>query len=802
MSTLLGDFSYALRALRKAPWFSAIAILSLTLGIGLNSAVFSLVEANYLRSWPARNPRQLASVVARTPQGEDPNFSYPEYRDLNQQAAAFSGVLAYSRQARFLKLGADARLILVDVVSPNYFSVLGLDPATGKMFSRAQRAENGPSVVLSYELWQREFGRDRSLVGKSVVLSGKPYTVIGVAPPGFRGLERMVPTDAWLPAHEEVPSAELEARNSGDYELIARLRPETTVARAQTEVEIISHRLAENFPATNKGRTFALVTEADRLREAIRPALFLMTAVGLVLLVACANVAGLVLARSEARRQEIAIRTALGGTPGRLLRLLLSEGLLLAFTGAALGLLLTRWLIQVQPVFMPPAIIALRIDMRVDSSVLFFTGTISVAATLIFALAPALGAARPDLVTALKGEGKGARRRHISLSNVLVVGEIAMAMVLLSASGLLVRSLVNSANIRPGFDAERNLVFFSLSPDLAGYSRQRSTALFRELVERVEALPGVKQASFARRALLSGSGGGMAYKTKIPGIDLPSGQQSVNIKFNAVDINYFHTVGAAILEGRGFTPADARPESKVTLIDRTMARRYWPDADPVGKHLNVEGADFEIIGVTEPVRIMRIHETPEPYMYFAFAQAPDTDGTLIVETAGNPRSVIPSIREAVHARDANLPILEVFTATQLMHTALWEDRMSAGLVGALGLAGMFLAAVGLYGVIAWLVSQRTHEMGVRMALGAQPGQVRRLVLGHALKLAAVGMLIGVVAALGLTRLMASFLYGVKTTDPLTFAAACCLIFMIALAAGYSPARRASRVDPMVALRCE
>ena len=805
MRNFIQDIRSALKTLAKNRAFTVVAVLSLTLGIGLNTAVFSIVEAFFLRSLPGSDPNRLVSLISTTPQGQS-GFSYPDYQDIREQSKTLSDILAVDREGRFLKVGSDSYFILTDVVSPNYFSVLGLGMAAGRAFVAQTQQENEPVVILSYALWEKDFAGDHSLVGKTVWLNRKPYTVIGIGPRNFRGLDRLVPTDIWIPAAVEARSAELAQRDR-DYrafELLGRLQTNATAAQAQAEIETIGRRLAEAYPASDKKQTLTIQSEEQRFREALKPALFLMSVVGFVLLIACANVAGLMLARAEARRSEFAIRTALGAGRVRLLRQLLTESALLASVSAALGLVLTWLLIRSQSMFMPFPAFGLRLDMRVGGPTLILTVVTALVTTILFGLAPALGITKPDLVSSLKGPGRtvGQSRRRLPMRNVLVVAQIALSVVLLAATGLLLRSLLNSLRIPLGFDSQKQLVLVDLAPGVAGYNVQQSTALFQEFAERTQALPGVRRVSYAWRALLSGSGGGAAWKVSIPGIEMAPGQESIYIKFNAVGLGYFQTMGTRILEGRDFGAVDGPSGPRVALIDETMALRFWAKDDPVGKHLRVDGKDCEIIGVTERVKIIHVHEPPEPYMYFPFAQAPTEGATLIIETSSDPRDMIATIRKTIRAVDSNVPITEVLTVTQLVHDDLWGDRMSAGLVGMLGLAGMFLAAVGLYGVISYLVYRRSHEIGIRMALGAQKRHILVLVLGHGFKLAMAGILIGMVGAFAVARMIASELYGVTATDPVTFGGTAAGVIAIALLASYVPAARAARVDPVVALRYE
>jgi predicted permease len=803
MSGLAQDLRYALRQLSKSPGFTFAVVLTLALGIGANVAIFSVVEAAMLRSWPAKEPQRLAKIVARTPQGRDEFFSYADYRDLREQGRSLDGVLAYSRHGKILRLGTTSRLVLDDLVSPDYFAVLGVDAQLGRTFPLEPHAGSEPAAVISDSLWHRDFNGDPSLVGKQIWLTDKSYTVIGIAPRQFHGLQPGVPTDVWLPVTTEYHRDELDDRSNHDFELLGRLRSGATPEQAQVELGVIGHRLAESYAAVDKARDITLVSERERLRDVVLPAVLVMAAVGLVLLICCANVAGLVLARSETRRPEIAVRLAIGAGRLRLVRQLLTESTLLALAGAGIGLFLAASLFALQPALMPPAEYELGLDLRLDGSVIAFTAVVSVLALIAFGLAPAIQASKYSLVPALKGEAPtgGRSLRRFAARNALVLGEIAVSVVLLTASGLLVRSLLYSRSLNLGFNRQKDLIFFDLSPGIAGYDAQRSLSYFAQVRERVAGLAGVKQVSFARRVLLSDSGGGAELRVSIPGVELPQGQPNIPIKFNVASLSYFRTMGTRLIEGRDFTTADSSSSSKVAVISQTMARRFWPAKDAIGEHIVVAGQDCRIIGVAEDVKINNIHEALEPYMYFPFSQRPDAEATIIVETARNPHIAAAGIRSEILSLDQRV-LVRIRTMHYLMQQAFWQDQIGASFVAGLGVLGMFLAAIGLYGVIAYVVSRRQHEIGVRMALGAERRNVLRMVLGQALKITAVGAGLGLVASLGTMRLLSSLLYGVKPSDPLSLLGSSVVVILVAMVATYFPARRAAKVDPMVALRYE
>jgi putative ABC transport system permease protein len=804
MNTLLQDLRYGLRMLAKNPGFTTVAVLTLALGIGANTAIFSLVDGMFLRPLPVANPGELATIVVKTPEGAGRETSYADCLDLRQQASTLTGIAVWDRESRFLNSMDESSQILVDVVSPDYFAVLGVKAALGRTFlpeiDKGPQPE--PAVVISYRVWKGRLGGDPEIAGETIKMTGKTVRVLGVAPPHFQGLARVVPTDAWLLAPNEVEDAQLKRRDFRGFEAMARLRHGVRADQARAELDMLGRRLAASYPATNRATTFGLETQSEQNRDTLQFSLFAMAVVGLVLLISCANVAGLLLARADARRREVALRVALGAGRGRLFRQFVTEGFLLSLAGAALGLLLTGWLMGLQSALMPPTPFQLGADLRIDIRLALFTVIVSLFATLVFTFAPALQAWKTELTEVLKGEEGSVRqgRYRLPVRNILVIGQIAVSVILLTASALLFRSLFHSMRLPVGFDTQKNLVVVNLFS--TGQPSPENTKLLPLLAERVRGLPGVRRATCARRILLSGSGGGADMRVSIPGVELPRGQSTIPIKFNSVGPEYFHTVGTRILQGRDFASSEGPESQKVAIVNETMARRFWSGGDAIGRILRIEGVNYQIIGIAEDAKIIHLHEAPEPYMYFAFAQTPSDWGALIVETAGDPRSMVQTIKREIRAADNTVAIWEVQTSQDLMRYALWDELMPAKLVGGLSLLGVFLAAVGLYGVVAYSVNRRTREIGIRIALGAHKNQVVGLVLLQGLKLIGAGTLVGLAAALGATRLFASSLYGVKPYDPISFAAGAFLVATVALLASYVPARRATKVDPMVALRHE
>jgi len=803
MSTLLQDLRYGLRMLARNPGFTAVAVLTLALGIGANSTIFTLVDAAALRPTPVSDPDRLVRLQMKTPQGRGAEFSYADYEDIRQQVKSFSGVAVWYRTSGFLNSLDESSKVLADDVSPDYFTTLGVKALLGRTFSQEldSRSQAESGVVISYRLWQGRLGADPGIIGKEIKLTGKTAKVIGVAPPHFLGLERFVPTDMWILISEapEFTAALLNQRDERDFESMARLRDGVTAAQASSELDLLGRRLAEAYPQTNRSTTFQLVSEADRQRELLPVGLMLMVAVALVLLIACGNVAGLLLARAESRRHELAVRVALGASRWQLFRQFLIEGLLLSIMGAVAGLTGTSWLMSVQRSLLPPSLRSIGPETPVDLGVIAFTVGVTLVATLLFTITPSLRAWKIGLSDVLKQEAI-VRGSRLSARNLLVAGQIALSVVVVTASLLLFRSLFYVANLPVGFDLHKNLVAFSVFP-LQG-TAARGVQFLPHLMERASSVPGVKRATYALRILLSGSGGGMSAAVSIPGVEFPENQSSMPIYLNAVGPNYFQTVGTRLLQGRDFNSADGPDSARVVIISQTMARRFWPGGDALGKSISIDKRDTQIIGIAEDAKITWMRELPQPYMYLPFAQTYYDWGALIVETAGDPDTVTPLLRWEIHSDSPGLVISHVDTPRTLVQLSTFDLLMESRLIGALGLMGIFLASIGLYGVVAFIVSRRTHEIGIRLALGARLWQVKELILFQGLRLAWAGVLAGVLAALAVCRLMASFLYGVKAYDPVSFGAGAAIVMCVALVACYIPARRATRVDPIVALRYE
>jgi putative ABC transport system permease protein len=790
--------------LAKNPGFTAVAVLTLALGIGANTVIFSLVDGFFLRPLPVAHPEQLVWMYTMR-QGHFMIVSYPDYQDLCRQNTSFSGIIALSRHMALLNIDGATEMVKEDTVSENYFSVLGVNAALGRTFAAGEdwTSYKQPPVVISFGLWKRRFGADPNIVGKTVVFNNRHALVLGVAPEWFGGLQRGMATEVWFPVNGWSSPQDLQNRESRDaFELLGRLRPGVSMQKVRAELDTIAHRLSDAYPASNKGMTFLASAEAEQFRDKLVPTFLALGGVGLVLLICCANVSGMALARAEARRREVAVRLTLGAGRGRLVGELLSESMVLGFLGAGLGLVFTYLLLRAQQALMPPGPFVMRFDFRVDVPVLVYALVISLLAAVISGLAPALQASRTDLVSALRAEEAGPKRGRWRLGarSLLIAGQVAFSLTLLIAAGLFLKSLLFSEGINPGFDTSKKMLIVNLAPSANPQSSTQE--FFLPAVQKIQSLAGVKKATYALRMLLSGSGGGVTCEVSIPGVEPPSGQQGFVVKYNSVGRDYFQTVGAGVQRGRTFDTREETLTNRSAIVNESMARRFWPNTDPTGRHLLVEGGDYQIVGVVQDGRIVGIHEPPEPYIYFPFAQKPMGEATIMVETAGDPRALVGPVKQEIRSVDKDVVFLSIQTLKDLMGWALWPDRMFFALLAVLGCLGIFLTAVGLYGVVAYLTGRRTRELGIRMALGARRQDVLSLVVKQGLRPVLMGILVGVAVAAAVARLASSALYGVTPSDPVVFLGGSALILAVALIASYIPARRATKVDPMVALRHE
>ncbi len=815
LETFLQDVRFGLRQLRRNPGFTAVAVITLALGIGANSTIFSFINALLLRPPSGiENPGRLVSIWNRMPSGQSMQFSYPDYLYFRQHNTVLSGLLAYSSdpdQVSWTRSG-ESRLIMARMVTANYFSLLGVKPVLGRGFLPGEDKQAGrqPVAILSHAFWQQEFGGDPRVIGKTIILNSHSFTVVGVAPASFGDLETAIDADCWTPItmqKEISPGMDLLSQRMGYWIFVAgRLKPGVTRSEAQANMSVLAHQLALAHPESNKGwdATVSPLTGIDlgMRGDVVGFAGLLMVVAGLVLLIACTNAANLLLAQASGRWREMAVRSALGARRSRIIRQLLTEGILLSVFAGAGGLLLAMWTAPLVLALKPPMLSFIKLDLPLDWRMVAFTAFVSVVTGILFGLAPALNRSKIDVVSRLKDETHSSYRLS-RFRSALVVVEVAVSLVLVIGATLCLRSLLNAQSIDPGFSVANRLeVGVDLS--MLGYSGERSKAFYSEAVERLDALPGVRSATVATPLPLGFSQLGVA--VTIPGYEPPPGQKYLGAGASYVGPHYFSTMGIPLLEGRDFTPADNEKSPGVVIINEAMARRYWPGRNPLGQRISFafgKQQSVEIVGVVKTGKYRSLRESPQPFLYRPFLQMPDArSATLVVETALPASGMLAAVQHTIQTLNPATPIIDSETMQQYMSVALFPAHFTGVLVGVFGGLALVLATVGLYGVIAYSVAQRTREVGIRMALGATRARVMRLVIGQGLRLALIGIVAGIAVALAVTRLISSLLYGISAADPIAFVASSALLLVVALAACYIPARRAARVDPMVALRYE
>jgi predicted permease len=835
------DIRYGARMLLKNPLFTVVAIATLALGIGANSAIFSFVNAVLLRELPVKEPDRLVYVFGGTRESPYNVSSYPDYLDYRDRNGVFGDLAAYAPIT--LSLNSDDRPDMISglIVMGNYFDALGVGAQVGRTFLPEEDTKPGghPVAVISHGLWQSRFGGDAGIAGRQLLLNGQPFTIVGVAPAGFIGAEAGQTNDIYVPMAMQAVVRPPRGGYSGEMNpdllsrrgprwlnLIGRLKAGATVEQAQAEVRTLAAQLAQAYPDTNKEQAATAwpVSKGDPVQRGtlLSVAGLLLAVVTLVLLIACANVANLLLARAAGRRKEISVRLALGASRGRLIRQLLTESVLLALLGGAGGLLLAFWLVSVMRTYSPPAnLFPVGFEFNLDYNVLGFTLLLSVLTGLVFGIAPALQASNPNLVVALKdgtplaagAGGKGGRR--YSLRNLLVVAQIATSLVLLISAGLFLRSLQQAQGIDPGFDP-RHVITMPLNINLLRYTKAQGQEFYRQVLERVGGLPGVQSATLTRTPPLSGAS--RQSTVTIAGQEPPERRGSSessngggenlaeNVTLSSpVALDYFRTMSIPLLRGRDFDAQDREGAPGVVVINETFARRYFPGQDPIGRRVSLNGAKgpwLEVVGLARDGKYITLGETPAPFLYQPLAQRHESGMVLLVRTGGDPASLVPAVRREVQSVEQNLPLTNVRTMEELLSASLFPARMGAILLGAFGLVALLLASVGLYGVMSYSVARRTREIGIRMALGARGNDVLRLVLRESMTVVLVGVLLGFIAALTVTRLLAGFLYGVSPTDPASFILIGVLLAVVSIVASLVPARRAARINPLVAFKYE
>jgi predicted permease len=803
------DFLYALRVIWLKPSFSLVAILTLALGFGANATIFMFVDVAYLRPLAIVDPDGIVHFEARTKDDLYQEISNPDYLEYRGQSDVFQDLAAVGERGAILDVNGEAESIMAWHVSGNYFSMLGVDTQIGRPLSEEDDsllATEG-TVVISHNLWHRHFGGRSDILGQPIRLNGRSLTVVGVAPIEFRGLDRFLDVSVWIPLNQRPliggDRNELEVRRRQWLTLVGRLRPDVSLEEAQAQVTTITERLSAAYPDTYSDRKVTLVPETERWQESVADnGMYLLAMVALVLLIACANVANLMLGHADDRRRTLAMQAALGAGRARLARGVLAQSLVLAAAGGGLGLLLCNWLNLLLPLLTPQSTAAIYPDLQVDGRIVAFVLTMSLVSAFLAGIVPALRSSRLDLVPALNGSEATPGRSRFALRNVLVVSQVALSMVLLSSGGLLLKSFLNSRQIDPGFDARGHLVSFDLVPGFKGYEGQRLHNFYEELRQRLQALPGVNDATYAARLPFWLSGGGRSTSLEVPGFETPSGE-TLRVHFTLIGPNYFRTLGTELLRGRPVDETDMPERGRVAVINQTMAEKFWPGLDPLGQVFLMGSGrrEVRIIGVAEDSRISQLHEEPEPYLFVPEAQMLEGQATFALRLRPGAMGIMGAVKRELAELDP-MPVLNVTTIDETMERVLSSERMAAWLVGSLGVLGLVLGAVGLYGVLSLTAARRTREAGIRLALGAGRRDVVMLILGQGMWLWLVGTVIGLIAASGATRILTSRLHGVSPWDPATFALVAALLALVALAACYFPARRAASIDPTWALRYE
>lgn len=830
VETLLQDLRYGFRQLRRSPGFTAVAVLTLALGIGANSAIFSAIDAVMLKLLPVPHPEQLVLLRWESPHAVTDYLPYPAFVLLRKHNQVFTGLFAFHSLQLATRVDREPGLAAGQLVSGNYFSVLGVKALIGRMFTSDEDRIPGtdPFAVISYRYWRNRFGRSPTVLGRSIQLNGAPFTIIGVLPPAFFGVSVGDSRDVWIPLMMQAQVMDgkslLNDPKSWWLHVMARRKAGISKPQTLTAINVLYQRYArqqagvrlspeaerelahERIALLPAGR--GLSTLRHKLSE---PLVVLMALVGLVLLVACTNIASLVLARATARQRELAVRVALGAGRLRLFRQLLTESLLLAMLGGALGLLFARWGDDLLLELLSGAGAPLALRLHLNSAVFIFTACIALLTGLLFGIAPAWESARVNLNTVIKASvrglatASGGHRPRWELRKLFVIGEVAMALLLMAGAGMLVRSLQKLKDVNPGFN-QNGVLLVSIDPTLIGYGGNRLMNFYRQVTLALPALPGVRSVSLSALPpmTLAQWRTGVFVQGHIPGA-----HEKTTAHLNFVGPHFFRTLGIPLLQGREFTPRDNAAAPKVAIMNEAMARFYFGNQSAVDKRLSFaspEGGEIEIVGVAGNTKYNSLRETPPHMLYVPYLQTPSASlaygMTLEVRTAGNPDSDAGSIRQSIREIDRDVPILGFTTLADEVNESLAQERLVARISTLFGLLALLLASIGLYGIMTYTVARRTGEIGIRMALGARRTQVLWMVLREALELVAVGTVLGVPLAIAFAHLISNQLYGISPADPLTIFGSMALLAGIALIASYIPARRAAKVDPMVALRYE
>jgi predicted permease len=812
MTNFWQDVRYGLRVLLKSPGFTAIAVLTLALGIGANTALFSVVNGVLLNPLPFPNPEQLVAAYAKTPSFEQSSISYPNFQDWQRNNHSFSTLGAFRSEEYNLTGSGEPERLHGHMISAEFFPALGINPKLGRNILPEEDQPGGaPVAVIGDGLWKRKFGLSGDVLGKNLMLNGKSYTVVGVATGRIAGLSD---SDVYVPIGQWTEPTFRDRHISMGTNAVGRMKAGITFEQARTDMDSVAQNLAAAYPDANKGTGITLVPLKTDVVGSVRGILLvLLGAVSFVLLIACANVANLLLARSTGRSREFAIRSALGASPGRVIRQLLTESVMLGIAGGGIGLLFAKWGTQAILTALPETLPRTE-EIGMDGHVLFFTLGISVLTGIVFGLVPALKTMRPDMHETLKEGGRGSSGARHRTQSVFVVVEMAMAVVLLIGAGLMIRSLAALWSINPGFDPRNALEFSISSTSGPNTTAAQLRSKYRETVRQLENVPGVEGVA------LTGGSLPMTGDSEVPfwveGRPKPATEQEMPFSlFYLVTPHYHQVMKIPVERGRAFTEQDDEHAPMVVLIDAAFARAYFPNEDPIGKRINLGLLDIqaEIVGVVGHVEHWGLgskgNENIQAQIYLAVWQIPDrfwpllaNGGEYVARTSGTPLGVVNAIRGAAERVDSSAVLYAIRPMQDVVARSIATQRLAMMLLSVFSVLALVLSAIGIYGVISYLAGQRTHEIGIRMALGATSADVLRLVLGEGMRITLVGVGIGIVAALGLTRLITKMIYGVGATDPITFASVAVLLTAVALLACYIPARRAMRVDPIIALRYE
>jgi predicted permease len=813
MHTLVDDLRYAVRLLLKNPVFTGIVVLTLALGIGLNTAVFSVIDGLLLRPLPGtRAPNELVQMY-RTYRGGMMfgSNSIPHYLDVRERSRdTFSDVSLWTFETMNVAAGGRNERVLGVIASANHFSVLGVNAALGRTFVPAEDTGRGahPVAVLSWSTWKGAFGGDPGIVGRTILLNGRSYSVVGVAPQEFRGALPLVIPALWVPLtqFDDVRPGSREQvteRGSNSFSAIARLKPGVTLAQANEHMKALIGGLRAEHPRDYDGSGINLVLQSDagihpEFRSAqVALSSVVMAVVGVLLLIACVNVANLFLARARDRAREMAIRLSLGARRSRLVQQLLTESLLFAGASGLAGIGLAWWVIRLANRIRLPVSVDFNAGLQLSPLVIAFAFGVSLVTGLLFGLAPALQATNPSLIPALKGEAPAGQSRSRA-SKGLVVAQMALSIVLLVSAGLFLRDLQNATTVDKGF-VEENLLIADLAPELQGYDRARSEELYRRLRETLMTRPNVRAVGYTAIVPL-GLSESDSY-VEVAGYT-PARNENMSLELNWVTPGYFEAMGITMKEGRGFTDRDDSTSVRVMVVNEQMAKKYWAGTSPIGRTVKYGGQEHTVVGVVPTGKYRRLGEPPTPFYYLAQAQHWNRGMSIVIRTAGDPLAVAPALRSAVTAFDETLPVSDIRTMTRHLGIALMPARLAGAALGVFGLLGLVLASIGMYGVMAYTVSQRRREIGIRMAIGAAGRDVVGMIMRQGLTLVIIGAAIGIGGALGASRLLRGILYSPSVIDPLTFAGVPLLLTAVAALASWLPARRASGVDPLEALRRE